>query len=367
MNVGVKNQQGVIHLLPIIIIIALLLVGGFYLVKARQKASNSSSEKVSFENTSSASGSCDAGMPRFTAAVTELDKIDAFGPLGGVSGGSPGRSYIGIKKGNEVAVYNPGEAILETIVYARRGGGGTPGEYGLYFRAGCDITYLLDHIDRVTDEIKALAPQEPAQSSATQYGTQPNKTIKAGVLLGYSDGTPLAHTFDFLVEDKSKKAYHINEKRWDWSQTVYSVCPYDLYPADLKAKFYALLGTPSDSGLIKAGSCGGPSQDVDDTASGGWFQGDSTTTKGQWLAIGKELNTADLAIRDSGNIGFTLKDYAPKILPDKLTPGNQVCYSGYSNNWAYLNLLSKTQLSLATGTGKCPSSFPSSQAEVWER
>src|SRR3990167_2694959 len=144
MKVGVKNQKGIIHLIPTFIIIALLLAGGFYLVKARQRAPNSSSEKVSSENASKDSGSCNPNEPRFTAAVTELDKIDAFGPLGGVSGGSPGRSYIGIKKGNEVAVYNPGEAVLETIVYARRGGAETPGEYGLYFKAECDITYLLD-------------------------------------------------------------------------------------------------------------------------------------------------------------------------------------------------------------------------------
>ena len=302
----------------------------------------------------------------FTANFVELDKIDALGPLGGVGGGSPGRSYIGIKSGQEVAVYSPTEATLETAIYARRGGPNTPGEYGLYFRVGC-VKYLFDHLDRVSDEIKAHSPKEPADSSRTELGSQPNKVIKAGTLLGYSNGTPRARTFDFLVEDSSKKAYHINEKRWDWTQTVDSVCPYDLFTGELKAKYYEKIGEYSDNGFIKAESCGGPSQDVDGTAAGGWFQGESTAAKGKWLAIGKAFGRAELGIRDSGNFLMTLKDYSPKVLPDKLTPGNQVCYKGFSNDWAFLNLTSKTQLKLASGTGACPASFPDSKAELWER
>lgn len=359
-----KNQQGFAHLAIIIIVIGLLLVGGFFLVKSRQKEPESSSAKTS-EKTSNGK-SCDANQPLFTANFVELDKIDALGPIGGVGGGSPGRSYMGVKSGQEAAVYNPTEATLETVIYARRGGSSTPGEYGLYFKVGC-VKYLFDHIDRLSDEINALAPKEPSDSSATQYGTQPNKKIKAGQLLGHSNGTPLARTFDFLVEDESKKAYHINEERWDWAQTVDSVCPYDLFTDELKAKYYAKVGEHTDSGFLKAESCGGPSQDVDGTASGGWFQGDSTTTKGKWLAIGKAFGRAELGIRESGNFLTTLKDYSPKVLPDKLTPGNQVCYKGFSNDWAFLNLISKSQLKLATGTGACPTSFPDSKAELWER
>lgn len=362
-----KDQKGAIHLVPVFIFIALLLVGGFYLVKARQKAPTTSSEKVSSEKASSGSGSCDENKPLFTAPFTELDKIDALGALGGVVGGSPGRSYIGVKKGMEVAVYNPGEAILEIIVYARRGGPGTAGEYGLYFKTECGVTYLLDHIQSVSDEIRALSPQEPADSSRTDLGTRPNKTIKAGQLVGRTKGTSLAGTFDFLVEDSTKKAFHINEKRWDWAQAVDSVCPYDLYTEELKAKHYALIGEKTESSFMKAESCGGPSQDVAGTASGGWFQGDSTAAKGKWLAIGKQFDRAELGVRNSGDFTFSLKDYSPAVLPDKLTPGNKVCYQGYSSNWAFINLLSETQLSLATGSGKCPSSFPSSQAELWER
>lgn len=363
---GLKQKQsGFVHLGLILAVVSIAAVGfvGWRVWSEQKDKSLGTSSK----SESAPSGEkCQNKVPLFSANFIELDKIDALGPLGGVGGGSPGRSYMGVKVGQETAVYNPTKSTLETIVYARRGGPSTPGEYGLYFRLGC-VLYLFDHLDRLSDEIKALAPKEPSDSSATQFGSQPNKVINAGQLLGYSNGTPLARTFDFLVEDESKKAYHINEKRWDWKQAVDSVCPYDLFSDELKAKYYQKIGEYSDSGFIKAESCGGPSQDVDGTASGGWFQGDSTTTKGKWLAIGKQFGRAELAIRETSNFLTSLKDYNPKILPDKLTPGNQVCYKGYSNNWAYLSLISKTQLKLATGTGACPGSFPDAKAETWER
>lgn len=362
------GQFGFHHVMLVLAVVVVGVIGFVgWKVVSKNKIGQSNSSSATSSQKQSSGGSCDGSKPLFTEPFTELDKVDALGALGGVVGGSPGRSYIGVKKGMEVAVYNPGEAVLETVVYARRGGQGTAGEYGLYFRFDCGITYLLDHIQSVSDEIRALSPKEPADSSRTDLGTRPNKTIKAGQLIGHTKGTSLAGTFDFLVEDSTKKAFHINEKRWDWAQAVDSVCPYDLYTEELKAKHYALIGEMSGTSFMKAESCGGPSQDVAGTASGGWFQGDSTAAKGKWLAIGKQFDRVELGIRSSGDFTFSLKDYSPKTMPDKITPGNKVCYQGYSNNWAYINLVSETQLSLATGSGKCPSAFPDSQAERWDR
>lgn len=305
--------------------------------------------------------------PIFTHYFTDLSKIEMLGPLGGVIGGSPGRSYVTIKEG-KVPVYAPVDAILETIVYARRGGAGTAGEYGLYFQVSCEVTFLLDHIDEVTEEIKVLSPSEPEQTSATQMGTKPNKKIVAGTLLGFSDGTPLARTFDFLVKNSSKKAFHIKPSRWTWDQTTDAVCPYDFYKEEQKKTYYALLRERSaDGGWVLVSECGSPSKDVAGTISGGWFQGESTNSQGKWLAVGQMFNWSEVALREDGNIKLSLKDYSSKPKPNEVKVGQSVCYQGYANNWAWFKLVSETQLKTALGAGSCPDSFPNESSETWER
>lgn len=304
--------------------------------------------------------------PIFTHAFTDLSKIEALGVLGGVVGGSPGRSYVTIKKGEKVPVYNPADAVLETIVWADRGSGQS--EYGFYFRASCEVIYLLDHVEEIADGIKNLRPEKPGPSTATQFGSQPHVRLKAGELLGYTDGTPQARTFDFLLINKSKPAFHINPARWKWEQAVYADCPYDYYEENLRKQHYALLGTGIEGELMKAENCGSPSQDVAGTASGGWFQSDSTTEKGKWLLLGRQFNWTEMSLRENGsNINFSLKEFNPKITPDKIIAGQAACFQGYENDWAYVKLISDNKLALARGNGQCPAAFPEAQAEIWER
>ncbi|PIR84032.1 hypothetical protein COU18_01335 [Candidatus Kaiserbacteria bacterium CG10_big_fil_rev_8_21_14_0_10_51_14] len=314
--------------------------------------------------------------PRFTHSFSDLSTIDALNPIGGIGGGSPGRSYIGVKEGMEAPVYAPLDAILQTIIYVDRGAG--YGEYGLLFRVSCEVTILFDHIDRLSDKLKPYAPATPAASSKTQDGKELNLQIKAGELLGYSNGTELARTFDFLVINYAKKNAYINPKRWEWDQALYGTCPYDYFTPDLKAQYYAKLGKPSDTGFIKADSCGNPSHDVAGTASGGWFKGDSTDSRGEYLAIAHEYNDARISYRkdgmafpsvqdvQQGNPYLNITDFSPQQFPEDITPGESVCYEG-NGMWGYIRLDSEMQLSLAKGSGACPSAFPDSQADTWIR
>lgn len=320
-------------------------------------------------------GNCQSNPnPQFTADFTDLSTIAALAPIGGVTGGSPGRSYMGVKEGMEAPIYSPTDAVLENIIYARRGGPDTPGEYGLLFRVSCEVTILFDHIDKVSDKIKEFSPKEPANTSRTAGGNSLNVLIKQGELLGYSDGTPQARTFDFLVINKAKPTTHINPKRWQWEQAVFAQCPYDYFSKELKDKYYAKIGAVTEMSGVKsftpAQSCGDLSHDKPGTASGGWFKRDSTDIKGEYLAISRDSKRVDVAERKDGLFGpdSQLRDYSPKVYPEDISVGEEICYNDQQENkWVYIKLVSDTELAVAKGNGSCPASFPQEASETWER
>lgn len=335
-------------------------------------------ERLGAKPSDAASGACVSQIaPVFTHHFAELDKIAAFNPIGGIGGGSPGRSYVGVKPGMETAVFAPMDAILQKIVYVDRGAG--HGEYGLYFKASCEVEFLLDHIDRVSDKIKKYAPAKLANSTQIGEGAEPDVPIKAGELLGYTDGTELARTFDFLVLNYGKKNIFLKPARWEWEQALFGSCPYDYFAPDLRPVYYERLGKPSDQGLIKAASCGNPSHDVAGTASGGWFKGASTDTRGEYLAIARDYyNGVQIAYRkdgqafanaqdvQKGNPYFNLTDPAPSKYPADMRPGDSACYSD-GKHWGFIRLLSATELSFAKGSGPCPPELPTSGIETWMR
>lgn len=368
---GIVNQKGFARLV-IIIVIGIAILFGFRVV----------SDDI-FQG-GAKEGNCQSkDVAKFDVEFTDLSKINAINPIGGVGGGSPGRSYIGILKGVEAPIFSPTDAVLENIIYAKRpvdpansSATNPKGEYGLYFRLSCDVTFLFDHIDKVSDKILAVAPKEPSESSRVN-NPPVNLPIKKGELLGYTDGTPQARTFDFLIIDMSKPTTHINPKRWEWEQAVYAQCPYDFFTPELKEKYYEHIGEVTEKSnrreFIRASGCGELSHDKLGTISGGWFKGASTDTKGDFMAIArptKLTNRVDIAVKKDGLFGpdSIMHDYSPKVFPEDIKVGEDVCY--YDQNegkWAYVKLISETQLGLAKGSGNCPVTFPESQAETWER
>lgn len=322
-------------------------------------------------------GGCTSNSnPVFTHAFTDLSMIDALNPIGGIGGGSPGRSYIGVKEGMEAPVYAPVDAVLKTVIYVDRGAG--RGEYGLFFEASCEVEILFDHIDRLSEKLGTYAPAIPSSSTKTDDGTHPRVRIRAGELLGYTNGTELARTFDFLVTNYGRKNSFINPKRWEWEQALYGTCPYDYFTASLRAQYSAKLGKPSNTGFIKADSCGNPSHDIAGTASGGWFKGAGTDIHGEYLAIAREYAGVQIAYRKDGmafasmqdvtqgNPYFDMTDLSPERYPGDIRPGESACYSDNSR-WAFIQLASETELLFASGNGACPTDFPEQNADAWLR
>lgn len=307
--------------------------------------------------------------PVFTAEFTDFNNLQQTAPIGAVMAGSPGRAYVMVKgeapNRPMTPLYAPADATIQSLVYARRDptNPNAPGEYRLEFRISCEVTFNFDHMDDVVDKIKAYAPATPSDRSNDLVSV--SIPVTAGELVGYSDGTPQAGSFDLFLLNSTKTVPHINPNRWKWDQVVTADCPYDYYTDEIKAKYYGIMRS-HDGQALEPLSCGNPSHDVAGTAAGGWFLGDSTDTSGKWLEAATQNGRLELNLRDNGSSIFSIRDYQTKLLPENVKPGESVCYTD-SGKWAYLKLNSETEMSIATGNGSCPATFPVSQSEVWKR
>ncbi|MBI4032624.1 hypothetical protein HY374_02875 [Candidatus Berkelbacteria bacterium] len=308
--------------------------------------------------------------PVFTAGFTDLEAIRSVAPIGGVTVGSPARSYIQVEGDTAdtrslAPVYAPTDATVEGIVYARRNPDDptAPGEYRLDLRVSCEVTIHFDHLDDVVASLKSLTPSEPADN--TREAVRVDVPVRAGDVLGHSNGTTQAGTWDFYLLNTAVTVPHVNPARWQWEQTTIADCPYDYFTEELKDQYYAAFRS-QDGQPLESPDCGSPSHDVAGTASGGWFQGESTNASGRWLEIGNVNGKVELVVRNAGTHELSIRDYDTTTMPENLTIGQDACYTDRSN-WAFVRLDTDTQLSLASGTGSCPTDFPAAQAEAWVR
>ncbi|MFA5926598.1 MAG: hypothetical protein WCT32_02085 [Patescibacteria group bacterium] len=366
-----KSRKRSLWILFIAFLALLALIAfGLKTGKIRRPENGIQFGQISDQSKGPSDKSCESNpKPVFTSGFTDLENIKQVNPIGGIMVGSPGRSYVQVKGEGasriKTPLYAPIDTTIQSLVYARRdpNNPAAPGEYRLEFRISCEVTFNFDHIDDVVDKIKAYAPAEPSsRSNDLKYVSIP---VKAGELVGYTDGTPQAGSFDLFLLNSAKTVPHINPVRWKWDQVVTADCPYDYFSDELKAKYYDIMRS-QDGQVLEPLSCGSPSHDVAGTAAGGWFQGDATDTSGKWLEIGTLAKRVEINRRENGSGNFSVRDYKAKVMPENVTPGNSACYSD-TGKWAYIKLNSETEMSVATGSGSCPATFPENQAEAWER
>lgn len=312
--------------------------------------------------------------PSFTFPFTDNSKIREISPIGHAFINNPGssaRSYVtvnpGIKEGsrNLVPIYAPVDSTLVQIAYVNRNYGdrGTRPEYSLTFQASCEVKYTFDHISSAVDEIKKIAPTDPSSRNDI-YISMP---VKAGQLIGHTDGTYTAGGFDFMVLNTANEENYVNPSRWILDHSKYGVCPYDYFIPELKEKYYSLLQKTRSKDA--QASCRTVSRDVPGTLSGGWFQGDATESKGSRLVIATiSIDMIDLVMmRDDEATSFRDSSNPDITKPEEVTIGKSVCYHDRDKNkYAYLKLLSEKEMGLVIGNGTCPSGFPS-KYEVWNR
>ncbi len=329
------------------------------------KASHSNQSQLAKNNKNCTSNP----TPVFTAEFTDFDNLKQTAPIGAIIAGSPGRAYVMVKgdASNRVMtpLYAPTDAKIISLVFAKRDPNNptAPGEYRLELQISCEVTFNFDHMDEVSDKIKPNAPTTPSdRSNDLKYVSIP---VKAGELVGYSNGTDLAGSFDLFLLNSTKTAPHINPNRWRWEQTVTADCPYNYYTDLLKSKYYSIMRA-HDGRALTSVDCGNPSHDVAGTVSGGWFQDKSSDTNGNWLEIGNQNGKVEINLRQNGFGVFSIRDYQSKIMPEGIRQGASICYAD-ANKWLYLRLDEDTRLLVVKGTGTCPTAFPSSNIEFWER
>lgn len=306
--------------------------------------------------------------PLFTRGFTDASMLLDITPIGSVRGGSPGRSYVAVQRNNgvfeKVPIYAPVDAVLKGVAFAYRNYGerGSRAEYRLDFQVSCEVSITLDHIAEVTDKIRAVAPAVAANN--TRNDREVSLGVAAGELLGYTDGTLVAGTFDFMVLNTNFTASYVNPARWQSEQLLHATCPYDYFVPELKREYYALLLTKDAQGN---GDCGRVSNDVAGSMAGGWFKGNATYWSGLRLIAATEGDYVDVKIVDyaTGVTTALVSHFKAPLKPEETKVGDSVCYSD-NTNFVFLKLVSSDALESAVGIGACPSSMPT-QTESWER
>lgn len=171
----------------------------------------------------------------FTNDFTEVDKIKSVEPTIITPGNSRHRAWLNISAG-KVAVYAPVDSELVNGVYKNARGAL---DYDLHFQVSCEIWYLINHVTEPVDKIKKAFPKTPQTDTRTNAPLKEPVKVKAGELLGYTTGTPLAHNFDFGVFDLN----HFNEdlpadEGSKYGKELNFICPFDVLPQEIKAAYY---------------------------------------------------------------------------------------------------------------------------------
>ena len=282
-----------------------------------------------------------------------------------ISGRIKGHSYVWIGRDAndevyEVPVYAPVDSRLVTIGYFVVPHPTAPGqvlpEYELSFEVSCEVSYRYAHIGPLAPRIEAVVPAVPGG----YFSLETPLPFAAGELVAHTTGTVQAHNWDFLLTNSSKQNQFTNQARYerDLRHLAFADCPYDYYPEEVRAEYYALL----DGGIAQAVQ--GPScliqPEKPGSISGGWFQkpfvaaddqGSSqwALTVGPWGGVIRVIGVDNYMWIYPSETTFV----DPKTTPEH-------CYQDLygTPRYVYLKLLSDMEIAVAFGDGACPEQLP---------
>ncbi len=226
---------------PIIWVIVLLVIvgAGIYFFSSLPGRQTIDKEKLG-------NSDCQSNpSPVFSVDITDLSKIiHIVPPVTVQKTGVKTHSYI--FTGARVPVYAPADSVFyEGAFYEEEG----MGQYSLFFRASCEVVYMLDHIKEPIGSIKANFSTTPAGDSRTKRVESPI-SFKAGDLIGYTTGTSNG-VWDFGAYNTAKQNPYsgLDLAHKEDLRFAHAVCPFDYFPQDKRQLYSNLLRNADGSTL----------------------------------------------------------------------------------------------------------------------
>jgi len=301
----------------------------------------------------------------FTASFTDLEGIAHIEPLGEVQAfhNFSAHSYVFIKSDvAEVPVYAPVDMDLMNVT-------DDGADYGLMFRASCEVVLRFGHITNPVPAIRNLATTQ----GISMFEGQPPTLLQvaAGELLGTTSGTVQAKSFDFGVYHSERPLTFLNNDRFHPVETFkFASCPYDYYTGALRGQMYDLFGPRP---LTEPLDCRGP-RGKSGTLAGPWFdtvEVFSTPYFGQTefspLLVATALNGTVKIVRGTETNVYRIPSGAATYAdPEEVS--TEHCYELSTGGYFYLQLQPDGTLHVARETsGTCPGTFPTSGFRVYYR
>lgn len=180
--------------------------------------------------------------PLFTNDITDLDTIELITPPGSIVDSEAGKlfkSHAFLVSKNKSPIYAPIDSKLTSgSFYIEEG----IVQYLLFFEASCEVYYKFDHVQEPVDKVKTLFTGEATNDSRTSR-FQNGIEFKAGELIGYTQGTLRAKTWDFGVYNNQKTNIYQGLDGISLSDMDYeAVCPFDYFAPHKTLSYKTLFG-----------------------------------------------------------------------------------------------------------------------------
>jgi len=320
---------------------------------------------------------------QFTNHIIDLSHYKSLTPPGTISANTfAPHGYLTLKDDiDKSPIYAPTDADVLFISYYSYSDAITKETktYDLSLIVNEDLELFFGGIAELTPKLKAVAPQQPKESSAGVDPTQPT-SIKAGELLGYLVREVSGGGWDFGVFDKSNQNTVANINRHVYgrdnavSKYVTGVCAYNYYPDDMKQEYLD---------LIPSKQCPNSSRDVPGTVAGYWFADkDFNNVEDDFFYFGGDYSLRlVIAAKQDGGVQWSgvgegtdrTDDGSFPTDPADLQVGDSFCYKNdldwidMGKNYLFVKLLSEEKLGVFYGNGQCSSSFPESGFKTYLR
>lgn len=273
----------------------------------------------------------------FTSDITNTSNITTIMPLGNIvsDGVVKSHSYVALKGGRDQPVHAPADSSLFRVAYYTEA---DEEQWLLFFQTDCTTWYILDHLDNVTEKIRAVAPSAPANNTISQNLEIPVE-FAAGEIIGLAHARGSGGAFDFGVYDSTYTNTFINPRERN-SRDLHAVCPWSYY-ADASAytsKFARAGGSP-----IANASCRSSSRDVAGTLAGEWHRDEAQ------LAIAMDIDGSVVASAP----GLFVRQEAPARDPATVNVGEKLCYADTATH-VTIRLMTATTIDMRYGGGPCP-------------